>query len=84
MELLRKMLTSRISSRRFFLASVSVVIGGLVFLKRKWFGKPAHKAAIFLTRDGKLVEVALDKLPVKKVAIAKDRLVSWIWKHQKL
>lgn len=40
--------------------------------------------ARFLTHDGKLVEVPLDKLPLKKIAITKDRLVSWIWKQQKL
>jgi len=84
MELLSKKWTSRSPSRRFFLAAVSVAIGSFVFLKRKWSGKPAHDVATFLTHDGKLVEVPLDKLPLKKVAVTKDRLVSWIWKHQKL
>lgn len=71
-------------SRRLFLAVASAAAGGLVLLKKIWPEKQTKKTAKFLTHDGKLVQVPLDKLPLKKVAITKDRLVSWIWKHQKL
>ncbi|HET9486841.1 MAG TPA: twin-arginine translocation signal domain-containing protein [Chryseosolibacter sp.] len=71
-------------SRRFFLAAASAAVGSLAVLKSVWRRKPQPETARFLTRDGKLVEVPLEKLPFNRVAITKDRLVSWIWKHQKL
>jgi hypothetical protein len=77
-----KMKTSR--SRRFFLAAASAAFGSLVVLKNILRRKSQPEAARFLTREGKLVEVPLEKLPFNRVAITKERLVSWIWKHQKL
>jgi hypothetical protein len=84
MEFLKIKRMQRNRSRRFFLTVVSAAIGGLVFLKGIWLKKTAPEMARFLTHDGKLVEVPLNKLPLKKIAITKDRLVSWIWKQQKL
>jgi hypothetical protein len=84
MEFLKIKRMQRNRSRRFFLTVVSAAIGGLVFLKRIWLKKTTPEMARFLTHDGKLVDVPLNKLPLKKIAITKDRLVSWIWKQQKL
>lgn len=82
MELLNKNIMS--GSRRFFLTALSATVGGLVLLRQIWSKKPARGTAKFLTQEGKLVEIPTDKLPLARVAITKDRLVSWIWKHQKL
>lgn len=84
MEFLEIKAMSRNRSRRLFLTVASAAIGSFVFIKEIWSKKPKPEAPKFLTHDGKLVEVPLDKLPLKKIAITKDRLVSWVWKHQKL
>jgi hypothetical protein len=82
MELLSEKL--RFRSRRFFLTALSATVGGLVLLRRIGSKRLTPGNAKFLTRDGRLVEVPIDKLPLTKVFITKERLVSWIWKHQKL
>lgn len=79
---IRKMQSNR--SRRIFLAAASAFFASLVILKKIWPKKQPARTAKFLTQDGTLVEVPVDKLPQKKVAITTDRLVSWIWKDQKL
>jgi len=82
MGLLNKKVMSR--SRRLFLGALSATVGGLIMLRRLGFKKRVPEIATFLTHEGKLVQVPVDKLPLAKVAITKNRLVSWIWKHQKL
>jgi len=73
--------------RRSFVSIVFAAIGIAGALIAKW--KPELKRSIpasakFLTRDGRLVEIDLDKVPFGKKAITKRELVRWIWKDQKL
>jgi hypothetical protein len=47
----------------------------------KWEKQPEKKkTAKFLTQDGKLVEIDLDKLPSSKKAATKEDVQSWIKK----
>lgn len=71
-------------SRRIFLAAVSSFFGILVILKKIWPTNQPARTARFLTQDGTLVEIPVEKLPKNKVAITTDRLVAWVWKDQKL
>lgn len=82
MELLSENFVSR--PRRFFLVALSAIVGGMMLMRRTGSKKPTPETTKFLTQDGKLVQVPIDKLPIAKAIITKDRLVSWIWKHQKL
>jgi hypothetical protein len=82
MELLNKNITS--GSRRFFLTALSASVGGLVLLLQIGSKKTVRGTTKFLTQDGMLVEIPTDIVPLARVAITKDRLLSWIWKHQKL
>lgn len=74
----------RTGSRRIFLAAASAIAGSLLVLKKMWPKSQRARTATFLTREGTLVEVPLEKVPAKKTAVTKERLVSWIWRNQKL
>ena len=71
--------------RRDFLGIGALAISGLALALRKWpQRKKERKTARFLTHDGKLVEVDLNKLPARKTAVTKEKLVSWVWKNNSL
>lgn len=72
-------------SRRKFFGATAFLLGSIAVLKRKLFlKKPSTKTAKFLTRDGKLVEVDLNKMPKGRRSISNSELASWVWKNQKL
>lgn len=71
-------------SRRKFIGVSALAIGFFTALKNIQLFTPKRKTAKFLTRDGRLVEVDLSKLPKHKKAINKQQLASWIWKDQTL
>jgi hypothetical protein len=72
-------------SRRAFLGLGITTVGIVVAIRKSGlFVSRKKKTARFLTRDGRLVEVDLTKLPVKRKVADKQQLISWIWKDQKL
>lgn len=74
-------------SRRGFLASGMVALGSLALVGRFWNRKEKNDQPLttkLLSREGKLVEVAVTKIPKKKSIISEEQLVSWIWKRQTL
>lgn len=75
---------SNVSRRKFF-GATAFLIGSFAILKRKLFLKNAPvKTTKLLTRDGKLVEVDLKKIPKGKRPVTNSELASWVWKNQKL
>lgn len=84
MEFLKKNMKRFAGSRRAFLAGIAALTGSLAILGKIPRKNEQPATARFLTRDGKLVEVSLEKVPLKKIPITKRRLVSWIWRDQKL
>lgn len=72
-------------SRRKFFGATALLLGSFAILKRKLFLKSSPtKTAKLLTRDGKLVEVEINKMPKRKRSISNSELASWVWKNQKL
>lgn len=76
----------KLGRRNFFTLS-TLAIAGLVALKgkvwpqREWKIK---KTAQFLSHNGRLVEIDLDKVPFTRKRVSKNQLVAWVWKEQKL
>lgn len=71
-------------SRKKFLARNMLLIGGITFFNR-WIPKEGSPiTARFLTKDGKLVEVDVSKLPAERKTVSNQQLVRWIWKNNKL
>ena len=69
---------SNISRKKFFLSGLSLAAVVAFF---KGNDQPEKKkTAKFLTQDGKLVEIDLDKLPSSKKAASKEDVQSWIKK----
>lgn len=78
-----KVFSSKIS-RKKFLASNILFIGGLTFLN-KWMPREEPiKTVKLLTKDGRLVEVKANKLPAERKKVSNEQLVSWIWMNNKL
>jgi hypothetical protein len=69
---------SKLSRKKFFFSGLSLAAVTAFF---KW-GNPGEqkKTAKFLTQDGKLVEIDLDKLPSSKKAATKEDVKNWIKK----
>lgn len=67
------------SSRNKFLLGLGLAAVAAFF---KWGGKqpPKKKTAKFLTQDGRLVEIEVDKLPSSGRAATRDDLQNWIKK----
>ena len=69
---------SNISRKKFFLSGLSLAAVVAFF---KGNDQPEKKkTAKFLTQDGKLVEIDLDKLPSSRKAASKEDVQSWIKK----
>jgi hypothetical protein len=73
-----------ISRRAFFGFGITTTAIIVAVRKSSLFETKKKKTARFLTRDGRLVEVDITKLPVRKKTVKKEQLVSWVWKDQKL
>ena len=66
------------SRKKFLLSGISLAAVAAFF---KWGPQPEkNKTAKFLTQDGKLVEIELDKLPSSKIAATKEDVQNWIKK----
>ena len=69
---------SKLSRQKFFFSGLSLAAVTAFF---KWGNPPEQKnTAKFLTQDGKLVEIDLDKLPSSKKAATKEDVKNWIKK----
>jgi len=73
---------SNLSRKKFLFSGISLAAVAAFF---KWRKEPEpeiekKKTAKFLTQDGKLVEIDLDKLPSAKKAATKEDLQTWIKK----
>jgi hypothetical protein len=73
---------SNLSKKKFLLSGLSLAAIAAFF---KWGKLPGtqpekKKTAKFLTQDGKLVEIDLDKLPSSKKAATKEDVQNWIKK----
>lgn len=72
-------------SRRKFLLTSLLAVGGLAALKRWWpRSKPKNNKIKLLTHDGKLVEVDVKNMPFNRRVATKKDLVKWVWKNQEL
>lgn len=70
-------------SRRKFLITGGLVLGGISVAKQFWPLKPSPgKTAKFLTHDGKLVEVDLKGIQGRSKPVSDEELAKWIWKDQ--
>jgi hypothetical protein len=69
---------SNLSRKKFLFSGLSL---GTVAAFFRW-GKPPEKkkTAKFLTQDGKLVEIEVDKLPSSRKAATKEDVKNWIKK----
>jgi len=66
------------SRKKFLFSGLSLAAVAAFF---KWGNPPEKKkTAKFLTQDGKLVEIELDKLPSSKKAATKEDVQNWIKK----
>ena len=66
------------SRKKFLFSGLSLAAIAAFF---KWGNQPEKKkTAKFLTQDGKLVEIDLDKLPSSKKAATKEDVQNWIKK----
>lgn len=85
MEFLNRNKRSLAPSRRKFLLTSLLAVGGLATV-RKWWprGKPRNNKIKLLTHDGKLVEVDASKMPFNRRVATKKDLVKWVWKDQEI
>jgi uncharacterized protein with von Willebrand factor type A (vWA) domain len=72
-------------SRRKFLLSGVFGLTTFALLKRFWpsaiVARTSQKAR-FLTEDGKLVEVDIDRLPRQRTKISIQGIKNWVWKKE--
>ena len=69
---------SKLSRKKFLFSGFSLAAVAAFF---KWGNQPEKKkTAKFLTQDGKLVEIEVDKLPTSKKAATKEDVQTWIKK----
>jgi len=70
---------NKLSRKKFFLSGLSLAAVA-AFFKGEEAQPEKKKTAKFLTQDGKLVEIDLDKLPSSKKAASKEDVQQWIKK----
>jgi hypothetical protein len=68
--------------RKFLVAGVS--LAALWTAVRFWKQPEPKKTRKFLTQDGTLVEIDVDKLSGKKVAASKADIQNWVKKNKQL
>ena len=69
-----------LSRKKFLFSGLTLAAVG-AFFTFKWRNPPEKKkTAKFLTQDGKLVEIDLDKLPAAKKTATNEDLQNWIKK----
>jgi len=68
--------------RKFLVGGLSLAALWTTF--RFWKQPEKKKTKKFLTQDGTLVEIDVDKLPAKKVAANKTDIQNWVKKNKQL
>jgi hypothetical protein len=68
--------------RKFLVAGLSLAAVWATF--RFWKQPEKKKTMKFLTQDGKLVEIDIDRLPGKKEAATKTDIQHWVKKNKQL
>jgi hypothetical protein len=69
---------SKTSRKKFLFSGLSLAAVAAFF---RWGNQPEKKkTAKFLTQDGKLVEIELDKLPSSRKAATREDVQNWIKK----
>ena len=68
--------------RKFLVAGISLAALWATF--RFWKQPEKKKTMKFLTQDGKLVEIDLDKMPSKKETASKADIQNWVKKNKSL
>jgi hypothetical protein len=68
--------------RKFLVAGISLT--ALWTTMRFWKQPEKKKTMKFLTQDGKLVEIDVDKIPKKKLAANKSDFQNWVVKNKQL
>ena len=68
--------------RKFLVTGIS--LAALWATIRFWKQPEKKKTMKFLTQDGKLVEIDLDRMPGKKVAASKSDIQNWVKKNKSL
>jgi len=72
---------SKLSRKRFlFTGGISLAAIAAFFSWGHQSQPEKKKTAKFLTQDGKLVEIEIDKMPASRKAATKEDLQSWIKK----
>ena len=72
---------SNFSRRKFFLAG-TIALSGIGLLKIFSNKKKSLPTAMFLSEDGKLVEVQLRRVPGKKILATTNQVKKWVWKKE--
>jgi len=68
--------------RKFLFAGLSLAA---IWASIRFIKQPEPKKTMkFLTQDGKLVEIDVDKLPQKKEAATKTDIQNWVKKNKQL
>lgn len=69
---------SNLTRKKFLFSGLTLAAVAAFF---RWGNTPEKKrTAKFLTQDGKLVEIEIDKLPSTRKAASKDDVKNWIKK----
>jgi hypothetical protein len=68
----------KLSRKKFLFSGLSLAALGSIFTR--WNQPEKKKTQKFLTQDGKLVEIEVDKMPSSRKAATKEDLQNWIKK----
>ncbi|HZX75156.1 MAG TPA: hypothetical protein VFE57_12090 [Cyclobacteriaceae bacterium] len=71
---------NNLSRKKFLFSGLSLAAITAFFFKREVKPEEKKQTVKFLTQDGKLVEIDVDKLPSSKKAATKEDLQNWIKK----
>ena len=71
---------SNLSRKKFLFSGFSLAAVATFFKWGNQLQPEKKKTAKFLTQDGKLVEIEVDKLPTSKKAATKEDVQTWIKK----
>ncbi|HEY5826080.1 MAG TPA: hypothetical protein VIT44_17020 [Cyclobacteriaceae bacterium] len=71
---------TNLSRKKFLFSGLSLAAITAFFFKREIQPEEKKKTVKFLTQDGKLVEIEVDKLPASKKAATKEDVQNWIKK----
>lgn len=79
MEFLNRVVTMKTQDRRKFLVA-GISLATIWAIMQFWKQPEKKKTMKFLTQDGKLVEIDVDKIPKKRLAANKSDFQNWVVK----